>query len=197
MDRHACPGRGGRARHPAGRPADAAGPAGPAWRSAAAGVEGADSYTAYGFANPTRRVLAGVLHTRAEVRPLSRLEDGEGADVPGDPEAGGLTAGDLARMPAKHRMAHGLPSPNPAGSGRSEPAPALVRHILAPAWGPHLGYSSDVIEVVETYLYRPMIRPVKMLVRAAKRLQSGPLDAYLAYMLIALIALIAAVTALA
>ena len=48
----------------------------PAWRSATAGVEGADCYTAYGFANPTRRVLAGVLHTRAEVRALS-LEYGE------------------------------------------------------------------------------------------------------------------------
>jgi hydrogenase-4 component B len=36
----------------------------PAWRSATAGVEGADCYTATGFANPTRRVLATVLHTR-------------------------------------------------------------------------------------------------------------------------------------
>ena len=40
----------------------------PAWRSATIGVEGADSYTAFGYANPTRRVLAGVLHTRAELR---------------------------------------------------------------------------------------------------------------------------------
>jgi hypothetical protein len=67
----------------------------------------------------------------------------------------------------------------------------------APPAGAHLGYSSDVIEVVETYLYRPMVRPVQMLVRAAKRLQNGRLDAYLAYMLIALIALIAIVVALA
>ena len=29
----------------------------PAWRSATIGVEGADSYTAFGYANPTRRVL--------------------------------------------------------------------------------------------------------------------------------------------
>ena len=36
-----------------------------------------------------------------------------------------------------------------------------------------------------------------MLVRVAKRLQSGRLDAYLAYMLLALIALIAIVIALA
>jgi hypothetical protein len=39
--------------------------------------------------------------------------------------------------------------------------------------------------------------PVRALVRAVKRLQSGRLDAYLAYMLIALVALIALVVALA
>jgi hypothetical protein len=42
----------------------------PDWRSATAGVDGADSYTASGFASPTRRVLASVLHTRAEIRTL-------------------------------------------------------------------------------------------------------------------------------
>jgi hydrogenase-4 component B len=134
----------------------------PAWRSATAGVDGADCYTAYGFANPTRRVLAGVLHTRAEVRALG-TEYGESAPVPDG---------------------SGDPGPPPGKTG-------------APPAGAHLGYSSDVIEVVETYLYRPMVRPVQMLVRAAKRLQSGRLDAYLAYMLIALIALIAIVVALA
>jgi hydrogenase-4 component B len=112
----------------------------PAWRSATSGVEGTDSYTASGFANPTRRVLAAVLHTRAEVRLV-------------EPGAG--------------------------------------RH------GPHLGYTSDVVEVVETYLYRPAARPVMAVVRTVKRLQSGRLDAYLAYMLIALVALIALVIALA
>ena len=117
----------------------------PAWRSATAGVEGTDSYTASGFANPTRRVLAAVLHTRVEVRPV------EGSRVEAD--------------------AH--------------------QH------GPHLGFTSDVIEVVETYLYRPAVRPVMAVVRTAKRLQSGRLDAYLAYMLIALVALIALVISLA
>jgi len=118
----------------------------PAWRSATAGVEGADSYTATGFANPTRRVLDTILHTRAEVRPLD-------------------------------------------SAGPADPAPGRP--------GPRLGYTSDVVEVVETYLYRPMLRPVMGLVHAAKRLQSGRLDAYLAYMLIALVALLALVTALA
>lgn len=117
----------------------------PAWRSATAGVEGADQYTAFGYANPTRRVLAGVLLTRAE---LHRIE--EPADTGGEP---------------------GAPRP------------------------PHLGYTSDVVELVEEYLYRPLARPMMALVRTAKRLQSGRLDAYLAYMLIALIAILAVVTA--
>ena len=121
----------------------------PAWRSATAGVEGADCYTATGFANPTRRVLATVLHTQAELRPLA---------VPPGPEPGAGTPGRA---------------------------------------GPRLGYTSDVIEVVEAYLYRPVLRPVMAVVRVAKRLQSGRLDAYLAYMLIALVALLALVTALA
>jgi hypothetical protein len=116
----------------------------PAWRSATIGVEGADSYTAFGYANPTRRVLASVLHTRAEVR--AKVEEADGA----------------------------------AGDGT-----------------PHLRYESDVVEVVETWLYRPAARLFGAVVAAAKRLQSGRLDAYLLYMLIALVAVVAVVTALA
>jgi hydrogenase-4 component B len=131
----------------------------PAWRSATAGVEGADCYTATGFANPTRRILAAVLHTRSEVRPLT--------PPPQTSEPGGMH-----------------PGPRPAASEPARP-------------GLRLGYTSDVVEVVEAYLYRPALRPVMALVRAAKKLQSGRLDAYLAYMLIALVALLALVTALA
>jgi len=119
----------------------------PAWRSATIGVEGAGSYSAFGYANPARRVLASVLHTRAELR--TALDDDDDAD---GPEAGSR---------------------------------------------PHLEYTSDVVEVVETYLYRPGRLMFETLVAAAKRLQSGRLDAYLLYMLIALIAIIATVTALA
>ena len=112
----------------------------PAWRSATAGVEGADQYTAFGYANPTRRVLANVLLTRTELRRLERTGDA--------PQA-------------------------------------------------HLGYRSDVVEAVEEYVYRPLVRPVLAVVRGLKRLQSGRLDAYVAYMLIALVAVLAVVTALA
>ena len=128
----------------------------PAWRSATIGVEGTDSYTAFGYANPTRRVLAGVLHTRAEVREVM-LED----DVSDE------------------------------GSGAPD------RPDVSPDAAAHLRYASDVMEVVETYLYRPLLGFFMAIVTAAKRLQSGRLDAYLLYMLIALVAVIAVVTALA
>ena len=118
----------------------------PAWRSATAGVEGADQYTAFGYSNPTRRVLAGFLLTRAELR---RIEI-------------------------------------PADTGGEPGAPAI----------PQLRYTSDVVELVEEIVYRPAVRPVLVVVRAVKRLQSGRLDAYLAYMLIALVAAIAVVAAL-
>jgi hydrogenase-4 component B len=113
----------------------------PAWRSATMGVAGADSYTAFGYANPTRRVLASVLHTQAEVVEVEAAGDGEQV--------------------------------------------------------PHLRYASDVVEVVETWLYRPVIRMFGVAVAYAKRLQSGRLDAYLLYMLIVLVAVIAVVAALA
>lgn len=141
----------------------------PAWRSATAGVEGTDSYTATGFANPARRVLATVVHTRSQVRPLADSPSEPGAPRAGDSLGGGA-----------------------GGGGRA----AENAGALAPA-GPRLGYTSDVIEVVEAYVYRPLVRPAAALVRAAKRLQSGRLDAYLAYMLIALVALIALAVAFA
>jgi hydrogenase-4 component B len=97
-------------------------------------VSGHDSYTAFGFANPTRRVLATVLHTRTEVTRLDTHQNGSDAA--------------------------------------------------------HVGYSSDVIEVVEQYLYRPLRRPFGVLVRLAQRLQSGHLAAYLAARLAAQVTLL-------
>jgi hypothetical protein len=129
----------------------------PPWRSATMGVDGLDSYTAFGYANPTRRVLAGVLHTRAEVQEIM-LEDDDPDEGSGPPDRD------------------------------EDPSREQVKHLR---------YASDVVEVVETYLYRPAYRSFMAVVTVAKRLQSGRLDAYLLYMLIALIAIIAVVTALA
>jgi hydrogenase-4 component B len=78
------------------------------------------------------------------------------------------------------------------GSGPPDRGDAAEREQAA-----HLRYASDVVEVVENYLYGPALRSFQAAVAAAKRLQSGRLDAYLLYMLIALIAIIAVVTALA
>jgi hydrogenase-4 component B len=129
----------------------------PPWRSATMGVDGLDSYTAFGYANPTRRVLAGVLHTQAEVQEVM-LEDPDPDEGSGPPDR------------------------------ENDPEPEQVAHLR---------YASDVVEVVEYYLYRPALRAFMAVVAAAKRLQSGRLDAYLLYMLIALIAVIAVVTAMA
>ena len=133
-------------------------------------------------------MLAAVLHTRSEVRTLDPYYGG--ADGPG-------TDGRTRENSALDSHAPDGPAPassSPDGSAHPEPGRPTT---VTTGTGVHLGYRSDVIEVVETYLYRPLVRPLMMLVRAAKRLQSGRLDAYLAYMLITLIALIAIVAALA
>ena len=49
-----------------------------------------------------------------------------------------------------------------------------------PGWeeaAAHLRYASDVMEVVETYVYRPALGFFTSIVTAAKRLQSGRLPA--------------------
>jgi len=121
----------------------------PAWRSATAGVIGHDRYTAFGYANPTRKLLANILLTRTELRTVER-------------ETGGHV---------------GAETDDAAGA--------------------ELGYTSDVVEIVGAFVYRPLIRGGLVIVTVAKKLQSGRLDAYVAYMLIALLAVLAVVTALA
>ena len=126
----------------------------PAWRSATAGVSGPSSYTAFGFANPLRHVLANVLTTQRtrHVRP--------GAD--------GAVTGE--------------------GAGE-EPA-------ATPGAAAHLESRTRVVEPVEAYLYRPAWRMVLWVADAARRLQSGSLNAYVAYMLVALIVALAVTAAL-
>jgi formate hydrogenlyase subunit 3/multisubunit Na+/H+ antiporter MnhD subunit len=121
----------------------------PAWRSATGGVTGENQYTPFGFANPTRKVLANLLLTRSELTVLVR-------------DTGGRT---------------GEPHHGAAGA--------------------HLGYTTDVVEVVERFLVRPLRQPLLAAVRIAKRLQNGRLDAYLGYMLLAVLAVLAVVAGLA
>jgi formate hydrogenlyase subunit 3/multisubunit Na+/H+ antiporter MnhD subunit len=150
----------------------------PAWRSATGEVGGDARYTAFAFANPTRHVLGNLLLTRAGHVEQEREEREEeelastfaGPDMPPGEEPSG-------RSP---RASH------PRG-GR-EPTSTGAHHAV---------YSTDVVELVETFLYRPLLRPLQHLVAAAKRLQSGRLDAYVGYMLITLLALLAVVVAFA
>lgn len=57
----------------------------------------------------------------------------------------------------------------------------------------HLEVHSVIVEPVEELVYRPLAAGYLRIVAAAKRLQSGRLDAYMAYMLVALLAVLAAV----
>jgi hydrogenase-4 component B len=148
----------------------------PAWRSATIGVEGESSYTAFGYANPTRRVLASVLHTQVEVASVLP------AAFPA-PAVGPATG---------NRLGDGVTSVD-GGGVQARPANGVTADDAVP----HLTYDSDVVEVVESWLYRPTARAFTAVVATAKRLQSGRLDSYLLYMLIALVAVVAVVTALA
>jgi hydrogenase-4 component B len=56
-------------------------------------------------------------------------------------------------------------------------------------------YRIDVVDVVERYFYGPLSQGVLAAARSAKKLQSGRLDAYMAYMLIAVVGVLAVVIA--
>ncbi len=124
----------------------------PAWRSATSGVAGRSSYTAFGFANPLRHVLANVLATERirRVRPVV---------------AGMSVAGE-----AESRLQEGT--------------------------SVHVESETRVVEPVEAYLYRPAWRLAVAVADAARRLQSGSLNAYVAYMLVALLIALAVTAAL-
>lgn len=66
----------------------------------------------------------------------------------------------------------------------------------APTDHAHVEVRTDVVEPVESYLYRPAREIWLWLARGAKRLQSGHLEAYVGYMLVALLVLLAVVAAM-
>jgi formate hydrogenlyase subunit 3/multisubunit Na+/H+ antiporter MnhD subunit len=115
----------------------------PSWHSASSGVEGPATYTAFGFANPLRHVLANVLSTRRSLE-VDWADDSV--------------------------TSSGLPE--------------------------RIETRTTVVEPVEAYLYRPLRTGAVKVARVAKRMQSGHLNAYVAYMLIALLAALAIVSAL-
>lgn len=153
----------------------------PVWSSASPGVHRGVGYTSFAYANPMRKVLANLLLTRGQ------LQQG---DPP--PAAAGR---DGQTLPAPLHAVIGTAQPQPAGGDAL--APASGDPLPSPDAGSALQYQVDVVEVVDRYLYRPAGVALLALVRTAKRLQSGRLDAYLTYMLIALVAVLAVVTAAA
>jgi hydrogenase-4 component B len=74
----------------------------------------------------------------------------------------------------------------------------LVKEAVDPGGNPPtrvFTYRVDVVDLVERYFYQPLISAVLVVSRAARRLQSGRLDAYMTYMLIAVLAVLAVVIA--
>jgi hydrogenase-4 component B len=152
----------------------------PAWRSATGGVDGDARYTAFAFANVTRHVLANVLMTRSALSQLEAHTDAASASEfagPDLPQGEERAVVDADREPGVLVQINGLV----AFEGADMPGAS---------------YTTDVVEVVETFLYRPLLIPLRRIVAGAKRLQSGRLDAYISYILITLVALIAVVVAL-
>jgi formate hydrogenlyase subunit 3/multisubunit Na+/H+ antiporter MnhD subunit len=115
----------------------------------------------------------------------------------------------VRRVPAWRSASGGVAGPDsytPFGYAN------VLRHILAnvlgsrrtavvtghsePDFDPgdsHVEVDTSVIEPIETYLYRPARVAWLWLAAAAKRLQSGRLDAYVGYMLVTLLVLLAIV----
>ncbi len=103
-------------------------------------------------------------------------------------------------------------SPGVSGSDRftSTAVATPTRHVLSNLLGtraeladldevgpedPHLAYQAQVVDVTEHYVYVPLERVGRRLLRTVKRLQSGRLDAYIAYMLVAFVAMLIVVVA--
>jgi hydrogenase-4 component B len=98
----------------------------------------------------------------------------------------------LANLLRTRSRLNGVPGPGVGRQTAGSPAGTAAGQAAQQA-----GYQVDVVEVVEQYLYLPVSAALFAVVRQAKRLQSGRLDAYLAYLLIALVAVLAVVAATA
>jgi hypothetical protein len=143
----------------------------PVWRSATPGVHGEDKYNAFAYANPLRHVLANILGTQKDV---AAVED----DRPG-PGPGSSNGSQAVEAPDA-----ALSEAQPTEEQPTAKRPTESQHHA------HVVFKASVAEPLEAYLYRPAIAGYLSVVRAAKRLQSGRLEAYVGYMLIALIAVL-------
>jgi formate hydrogenlyase subunit 3/multisubunit Na+/H+ antiporter MnhD subunit len=119
----------------------------------------------------------------------------------------------VRRVPAWHSATSGVVGPSSYSAfGFANPLRHVLGNILGtrreveadtsggsattPGQNSHVETRSWVVEPIETYLYRPLRSLALGVARIAKRMQSGRLNAYVAYMLIALLAALAITAAL-
>lgn len=119
----------------------------------------------------------------------------------------------IRRVPAWHSATSGVRGPSTYSAfGFANPLRHVLGNVLgarrtvtvsdventglpSPDGGP-VEAKTTIIEPVESYLYRPVRRAALQVTHVAKRLQSGSLNAYVAYMLLALLAALALTSAL-
>jgi hydrogenase-4 component B len=104
----------------------------PAWRSATGGVAGENQYTPFGFASPTRKLLANQLLNRSELTVLER----ETAGRVGDPhrDAAGPHLHQRCRRGRRGRRGVPVPPTRPCPAGRRPRAKRLQSGRLDAIW---------------------------------------------------------------
>lgn len=119
----------------------------------------------------------------------------------------------VRRVPAWHSASSGVEGPanysafgfanplrhvlgNILGTRRAVHMVSAPGKVLTPGESAHVETVTSVIEPLETYFYRPLRIGALFVARTAKRLQSGRLNAYVAYMLLSLLAALAVTAAL-
>lgn len=93
------------------------------------------------------------------------------------------------------RVAGGSAGGNDDGPGDPRGSDDLEAEA-SPSHHSHVVFTARVAEPVESYLYRPLWAGCMAIVSAAKKLQSGRLEAYVGYMLFALVAVLVVAAAM-
>ncbi|MGA8246915.1 MAG: proton-conducting transporter membrane subunit [Nocardioides sp.] len=150
-----------------------------AWSSASPGVHRGVGYTSFGYANPMRKVLSNILLTQSQ---LHHVEEAERLEA--------------ARLASAASSASGAITRSVSRRSRRDRRGTEPSDVEAPGDEVERIYEIDVVEVVERYLYLPVYSFVRWSALQVTRLQSGRLDAYMAYMLVTLLAAIALVASL-
>jgi hydrogenase-4 component B len=166
-----------------------------AWSSASPGVHRGVGYTSFGYANPMRKVLSNILLTQAQLHDVEEAERVEAVRIA---TASSTAAGTAASGSPGTELARGRRDPSSPEAFDDTASPGTAGRAPERDTGStaERAYQIDVVEVVEQYLYRPAYAFLRWSALQVTRLQSGRLDAYMAYMLVTLLAAIAFVASL-